>query len=77
MIDPSELPQSLRDSPPVITARLDSHRRRLDDHENRLHQLEHHMIQTPVGALPLHVVLIVLLALVAWRPDLAAKLIGH
>lgn len=79
MIDPHDLPEDLKCSPPILSARLEQHRRRLDSHEQRLCQLEQHthMVQTPVGQFPLHIVLILLFALIAWRPDLAARLIGQ
>jgi hypothetical protein len=80
MIDSRELPPSLRRDPNIMTARLDEHRRRLDDHESRLSTIEAGQgqpgqVDTPLGKLPVPVVLALVLLLAIWRPDLVHKLL--
>lgn len=81
MIDSKQLPPTLRRDPEIMTARLDTHRDLLDQHERRITALEHQLavgsVDTPMGKLPLPIALLILFGLLAWRPDLAAKLIGQ
>lgn len=77
MIDSRELPPHLRQDPSVMTARLDTHRRTLDDHEQRLSRIEQApapmQVDTPIGKLPLPLVIAALMALIAMRPDLVVS----
>jgi hypothetical protein len=80
MIDSKKLPNTLRRDPDIMTARLDTHQSQIENHAARITHLEqdrHGMVETPVGKFPLHIVLIVLFGLIAWRPDIAAKWIGQ
>lgn len=76
MIQASDLPDGVRQSPVIMDARITSQTRRLDDHETRIRQLEQSpasTVDTPMGKLPLPLVIAALLALIAARPDLVAS----
>lgn len=73
MQDLDELPPHLQTDPHMIHWRI----RRV---EQRVEQLEEHHstlnVKTPMGELSLPVALLLLLGLLAYRPDLAIKFLG-
>jgi hypothetical protein len=66
------LPEHLRTDPHLTSWRLDHLENRVDALEN---QPDPQMVETPVGKFPIQLVIIALLALLIFRPDLVSKLI--
>ena len=64
----------LRHDPEILALRLDHLEGRVSTLEQTPHQ-EPNMVETPVGPMPLKLVIIGLLLLAIFRPDLLSKLI--
>ena len=73
MSDLDELPPHLQTDPHVLHWRMRRVERRVDQLAEHHSQLK---VRTPMGELSLPVALLLLLVLLAYRPDLALKFIG-